>query len=103
MINIYNIGHAFGKKRVQENRLDVKIDRDDELVAHASREVCTYVCDVMYRMGIRTYNDHLAKRIANQMLEQLTDVERWGQYLESTAPKIGREMVTLLGIADTEP
>lgn len=100
-MNLVDISHAF--RRSEGNSIDVQIYRDDAVIEHASREVCTFVCDVMYRMGIRTYNDLLAQRIATQMLEQLSDHERWAKYLESTAPQMEQEMITLLGIADTEP
>jgi hypothetical protein len=100
-MNIANIGHAFKGKDRKANEAP-GIDPADPLIQHASREVCTYVCDVMYRMGIRSYDPELAQMIAAQMLGDLQSSARWSAYLENTAPKMSQEMLGLLNISDTE-
>lgn len=104
-MNIANIGHAFKGKARKIDDVDSApaINSKDPVIQHASREVCTYVCDVMYRMGIRSFDPELAKTVAMQMLSSLdTDEVRWSDYLETTAPKMSQEILTLLNISDTE-
>jgi hypothetical protein len=81
--------------------LGVTIHRDDPIVAHAIQECCTYICDVMHRMGVRSFNAVLAQKIASQMMEELSDGERWERYLRETAPKMEQEFLTLLRMNDT--
>jgi hypothetical protein len=100
-MNIASIGqHAFKKKSLDE---ELVINDADPVIEHASREMCTYVCDVMYRMGIRSYDPQLAKLIADQLLSQHSakNEQRWAKYLEGTAPQVQQELLLILGIADT--
>jgi hypothetical protein len=91
-MKLANIGATVRKNRVQ-------IDLDDVLVNHAVREVGTYVCDVLFQMGIRNYDPSVAQAIARQMLEILDDDEaHWANYMRGTAPKINSELKSILSM-----
>lgn len=98
-MNLADLGHAFGPKK---SRVD--IDREDPVIAHAINECCTYVCDVMHKLGIRSFDPETARRIARQMLDDEFDrSNKWERYLSDTAPQMEDQLLmVILGKPDTE-
>ena len=93
-MNLANIAATLGRPRVH-------IDAEDPIVGHAVKEVATYVCDVLFQMGIRSYDSAIAIAIARQMLETLeSDKEHWSKYMQTDAPKINEELKTMLSTTD---
>lgn len=93
-MNLANIAATLKKSRVQ-------IDAEDRIVDHAVKEVGTYVCDVLFQMGIRTYDPDVAMAIARQMLEVLeADKDHWSSYMQTDAPKINDQLKSMLSMTD---
>ncbi len=93
-MKLSNIAATLSNNRVQ-------ISSEDPLVAHAVKEVGTYVCDVLFQMGIRSYDADVAMVIARQMLEVLeVDEDYWSNYMETDAPKINEELKQMLSKID---
>jgi hypothetical protein len=96
-MNIADLGHAFARKP------EPQLDRDDPVIAHAIAECCTYVVDVMYKIGIRNYDATTARRIAREMIDQELDVPtKWARYLRDTAPQMQADLLVLLSKPDSE-
>lgn len=89
-MKLSNIAATLGKNRV-------RIDVEDPIVNHAVKEVGTYVCDVLFQMGIRAYDPNIAMTIARQMLEVLGEDEAyWSRYMQTDAHKINEQFKTML-------
>ena len=90
-MNISDVGHAFARKKNPD------IDRADPVIAHAVRECCTYVVDVMHKMGIRTYDAQTARKLARELLhDELGSSEKWAAYLQDTAPQMQQQLLTIV-------
>jgi len=93
-MNLADIAATLKKARVH-------IDAEDPLVSHAVKEVGTYVCDVFFQMGIRTYDPDVAMAIARQMLDTLgSDKDHWSSYMQTDAPKINEQIKSMLSMTD---
>jgi len=91
-MKLADLGHAFGPKKSQ-----VVIDLDDPVIAHAIKECCTYVCDVMHKLGMRSYDPVTARRIASKMLEEELGLsDKWERYLKDTAPQMQDQLKLLI-------
>lgn len=91
-MELADMGHAFGSKKTH-----LVIDRDDPIIAHAIKECCTYVCDVMHKLGIRSYDAETARRIARQMMDdELSSSKKWARYLNETAPQMEDQLLMVI-------
>ncbi len=98
-MKLADMSHAFGSKKTH-----LVLDREDPVIAHAINECCTYVCDVMHKLGIRSYDAHTARNIAREMLDpELSASQKWERYLNETAPQMEDQLLMIiLGKQDKE-